>query len=232
MTNATSIRHETHAISIPSNGVSLQGDLVVPAGARGVIIFAHGSGSSRLSPRNRMVAQRLQDGGFGTLLFDLLTAREEAVDTVTRRLRFDIDFLASRLAAATEWLVAQSATRTLRLGYFGASTGAAAALVAAARWPGLVSAIVSRGGRPDLAGSFLRQVTPPTLLIVGGADTTVIQLNQMALAQLSCDVKELVIVPGATHLFEEPGTLEHVAELASRWFARYLQPRAQQPAHS
>ncbi len=205
-------------------GVVLQGDLTLPAGARGLVLFAHGSGSGRLSPRNRMVARRLQDGGFGTLLFDLLTVREETLDAITRSLRFDIDFLAGRLAAATQWVATQPRTRTLRLGYFGASTGAAAALVATARHPGLVGAIVSRGGRPDLAGAYLRQITAPTLLIVGGADSTVIRLNQAALTQLSCDMKELKIVPGATHLFKEPGALEQVADLAGRWFARHLQP--------
>ena len=173
-----------------------------------------------------MVARRLQDEGFGTLLFDLLTVREEALDAISGSLRFDIDFLAGRLLGATEWIGSRSAARHLGLGYFGASTGAAAALVAAASRPGSVRAIVSRGGRPDLAGHALRQVAAPTLLIVGGADTTVIQLNQSALSQLACAAKELVIVPRATHLFEEPGALEQVAELASRWFARYLPPPA------
>src|SRR6185295_13649622 len=158
MTHATSIKYETEAVSIPSDGVSLQGDLTT-AGSRCLVLFAHGSGSSRLSPRNRMVARRLQDAGFGTLLFDLLTVREEALDAITRRLRFDIEFLATRLVGATEWLLSRPATRIMRLGYFGASTGAAAALVAAARRPGLVSAVVSRGGRPDLAGPLLREVT-------------------------------------------------------------------------
>ena len=223
MTNAMLTR-ETRPVSIPAEGVTLQGDLTVPAGARGIIVFAHGSGSSRLSPRNRMVARQLQEAGFGTLLFDLLTAREESVDNVTRALRFDIDFLAARLAAATAWLGSQGIAHDLPFGYFGASTGAAAALVAAARHPGMVAAVVSRGGRPDLAGPLLRNVTAPTLLLVGGADVAVIELNQKALAQLGCEGKELAIVPGATHLFEEPGTLERVAELASQWFARYLRP--------
>jgi putative phosphoribosyl transferase len=223
MTNAASMGFETRGVSIPSDGVVVQGDLTLPAGAHGLVVFAHGSGSGRLSPRNRMVARRLQDGGFGTLLFDLLTVREETLDAITRSLRFDIDFLAGRLAAATQWVATQPRTRTLRLGYFGASTGAAAALVAAARHPGLVGAIVSRGGRPDLAGAYLRQIAAPTLLIVGGADSTVIRHNQAALTQLSCDAKELRIVPGATHLFEEPGALEQVADLAGRWFTRYLQ---------
>jgi dienelactone hydrolase len=222
MIDGTGIGHEAHAVAIPADGVVLHGDLTVPAGARGLVIFVHGSGSSRLSPRNRMVAARLQDGGFATLLFDLLTAREEAEDAVSRRLRFDIEFLAARLADATAWIASQPAARTLRFGYFGASTGAAAALVAAARRPGLVRAIVSRGGRPDLAGAYLVSVLAPTLLIVGGADTTVIRLNQTAFAALASGVKELVIVPGATHLFEEPGTLEMVADLARNWFARHL----------
>ncbi|MEO6057734.1 MAG: hypothetical protein ABIQ49_12925 [Gemmatimonadales bacterium] len=173
MTDARGIAYETQACSILSDGITLRGDLTVPPGARGLVLFAHGSGSSRLSPRNRMVARRLQDGGFGTLLFDLLTGREEAVDAITRRLRFDIEFLAARLAGATDWMGSQRMARGLPLGYFGASTGAAASLVAAARRPGIVSAIVSRGGRPDLAGPYLGQVTTPTLLIVGGADASV-----------------------------------------------------------
>lgn len=221
MTDATLTR-ETRPVSIPAEGVTLQGDLTVPAGARGIIVFAHGSGSSRLSPRNRMVARHLQEAGFGTLLFDLLTAREESVDNVTRALRFDIEFLAGRLAAATEWLGSQAIAHDLPFGYFGASTGAAAALMAAARHPGLIRAVVSRGGRPDLAGVLLRSVASPTLLIVGGADEAVLALNRTALAQLACRQKELAIVPGATHLFEEPGTLERVSELAGQWFARHL----------
>ena len=225
MSDMTGAGHETRPVSIPADGVSLQGDLTLAPGTRGVVVFVHGSGSSRLSPRNRMVARRLQDGGFGTLLFDLLTAREEAADAVTRELRFDIEFLAARLAAATAWLVSQSPAPGLPVGYFGASTGAAAALVGAVRHPGRVSAIVSRGGRPDLAGPLLREVAAPTLLIVGGEDRTVLRLNRGALAQLGCEVKELAIVPGATHLFEEPGTLEQAAELAGRWFARHLGQR-------
>jgi dienelactone hydrolase len=225
VTHANLVTHETRPVSIPADGVVLQGDLTLPRGARGIVVFAHGSGSSRLSPRNRMVARMLQDSGFGTLLFDLLTAREEAVDAITRGLRFDIELLAGRLAGATQWLGTQPPTRALRVGYFGASTGAAAALVAAARLPSLVHAVVSRGGRPDLAGPYLRKVSAPTLLIVGGADAAVIPLNQGALAQLFCEVKELKIVPGATHLFEEPGTLEQVAHLAGQWFARFLGPQ-------
>ena len=215
------ISTETGPVSIPAGGI-LQGDLTVPAEARGIIVFAHGSGSSRLSPRNRMVARHLQKAGFGTLLFDLLTVREERADNVTRVLRFDIEFLARRLDAATEWLLSQASAHDLPLGYFGASTGAAAALVAAARRPGVIRAVVSRGGRPDLAGIVLRSVTSPTLLIVGGADEAVLALNRAALAELGCREKELAVVPGASHLFEEPGTLERVCDLAGHWFERHL----------
>jgi dienelactone hydrolase len=169
-----------------------------------------------------MVAARLQEAGFGTLLADLLPAHEARLDEVTGQYRFDIGLLAERLTGVTQWLLAQPAARGLPLGYFGASTGAAAALVAAARQPGLVGAIVSRGGRPDLAGALLRRVIAPTLLIVGGSDHTVMRLNREALGQLAAAHKELVTVPGATHLFEEPGALERVAELAGGWFARYL----------
>jgi dienelactone hydrolase len=222
MTNSTIDPHVRHAVSIPASGVWLTGDLTLPQRSKGIIVFAHGSGSSRLSPRNRQVAARLQEGGFGTLLFDLLTEREEEVDAVTGTLRFAIDFLATRLLQATEWLVARADTRSLPLGYFGASTGAAAALVAAGERPDLVGAIVSRGGRPDLAGSYLEKVAAPTLLIVGGADHPVIGMNRAALARLAAPVKELIIVPGATHLFEEPGALERVADLATEWFSRHL----------
>ncbi|HEY9443906.1 MAG TPA: alpha/beta fold hydrolase [Gemmatimonadales bacterium] len=212
-------------IPLPARAAGLAGDLTLPRAARGLVIFAHGSGSSRLSPRNRMVARTLQDAGFGTLLFDLLTPQEEAVDAVSGQLRFDILFLAGRLEAVTEWVAAQTFAQPLALGYFGASTGAAAALVASARHPGLVAAIVSRGGRPDLAGPLLREVAAPTLLIVGAADTTVLRLNRTALASLGSREKELAVVPGATHLFEEPGTLERAAELAAGWFARHLTSR-------
>jgi len=217
-------RTETQSIAIPlpATGAVLHGDLTLPTGSRGMVLFAHGSGSSRLSPRNRMVAAGLQNAGFGTLLVDLLPAHEASLDEMTGQYRFHIGLLAERLAQVTQWLRAQPGARALPLGYFGASTGAAAALVASARQPGLVRAIVSRGGRPDLAGTMLRQVTTPTLLIVGGADHAVMRLNHDALAQLAASQKELVIVPGATHLFEEPGALERVAELAQRWFARYL----------
>jgi putative phosphoribosyl transferase len=215
---------ETRSVGIPAGTVTMRGDLTTPAHQRGLILFAHGSGSSRLSPRNRMVARHLNQGGFGTLLFDLLTEREEAADAVTGRLRFAIDFLAERLMQATDWVASRSETRAIRLGYFGASTGAAAALVAAGSRPERIGAIVSRGGRPDLAGGFLREVTAPTLLIVGGADTEVLRLTRPALAQLGSPIKELAIIPNATHLFEEQGALERVSGLALDWFERYLRP--------
>jgi dienelactone hydrolase len=204
-----------------AGSVTLEGNLGVPKGAKGVVLFAHGSGSSRHSPRNRYVAQVLREGGLATLLIDLLTVEEEAIDLQTRRLRFDIDLLATRLVGTTDWLLQNLSTRNLRIGYFGASTGAAAALVASVERSEAVSAIVSRGGRPDLAGSILSRVTAPTLLIVGGYDYPVIEMNQSALAQLRTE-KQLEIVPRATHLFEESGALEQVAQLASQWFERYL----------
>jgi dienelactone hydrolase len=201
--------------------VQLEGALAIPAGAEGIVLFAHGSGSSRHSPRNKFVAHTLNQGGIATLLIDLLTADEEKVDMRTRHLRFDIDFLAERVARAIDWLDRRADTQTLNLGLFGASTGAAAALVAAAGRPHKISAIVSRGGRPDLAEAALSEVEVPTLLIVGGNDAPVISLNQQALAQLTA-MKRLEIVPGATHLFEEPGKLEAVADLAQEWFATHL----------
>jgi dienelactone hydrolase len=208
-------------VRVSAAGVTLEGSLGVPEGARGVVLFAHGSGSSRHSSRNRHVAGELRRAGLGTLLIDLLTADEEAVDLQTRHLRFDIPLLADRLAGATEWLGAQPETNGLPVGLFGASTGGGAALVAAARRPERIGAVVSRGGRPDLAGDALPRVRAPTLLIVGGDDLPVIGMNRAAFAALRC-VKEMEIVPGASHLFEEPGTLERVAELASAWFVRYL----------
>jgi putative phosphoribosyl transferase len=201
-------------------GVELDGDLGVPPDARGIVIFAHGSGSSRLSPRNRFVAGELQASGLGTLLMDLLTSEEEQADAATGHLRFDIRLLATRLAGATDWVHHQLGVGHLPVGYFGASTGAAAALVAAAKL-GTVGAIVSRGGRPDLAGDALEHVLAPTLLIVGGNDPMVIELNERAMRRLRGRA-ELVIVPGATHLFVEPGALEAVARLAREWFGRYL----------
>jgi dienelactone hydrolase len=212
---------QARQVSIPAGTATLQGDLTIPRQAIGVVAFAHGSGSSRFSPRNRAVAAVLEQSGLATLLLDLLTPDEEAIDDRTAELRFDIGLLAQRLVAATDWLTAQPVTHDFPIGYFGASTGAAAALVAAAERPELVHAVVSRGGRPDLAGPALRRVRAPTLLIVGGLDTLVIQLNQAALELLAGE-KRLVIVPGASHLFEEPGTLEHVARLARDWFVRYL----------
>ncbi|MDX6439225.1 MAG: putative phosphoribosyl transferase [Gaiellaceae bacterium] len=198
----------------------LAGDLVLPEHPAGTVLFAHGSGSSRHSPRNRLVAGTLNQAGFGTLLLDLLTPAEEQADRFTGELRFDIDLLARRLLGAIEWLRAGPA-RSLRIGLFGASTGAAAALVAAAERLDDVDAVVSRGGRPDLAGAALREVRAPTLLIVGGADEVVVELNRCALELLPPESR-LEIVPGATHLFEEPGALEQVASLATDWFAHYL----------
>jgi pimeloyl-ACP methyl ester carboxylesterase len=203
--------------------VQLAGNLGLPDNPRGAVLFAHGSGSSRHMPRNRHVALLLNRARFATLLIDLLTEDEEATDRRTGHLRFDIGLLAERLEGATEWLAQHPSMRGLRLGYFGTSTGAAAALVAAAELPDLIGAVVSRGGRPDLAGSALAQVRAPTLLIVGGNDAVVIDLNRAALARLRCE-KHLVIIPGATHLFEEPGALEEVARLARDWFARHLAP--------
>ncbi|HSV15910.1 MAG TPA: dienelactone hydrolase family protein [Tepidisphaeraceae bacterium] len=205
---------------IPHGRLTLDGDLVVPDHASGVVLFAHGSGSSRFSRRNRYVAGDLQELGLATLLMDLLTADEERIDQVTAHLRFDIHLLADRLVAATDWVRAQPEMSNLPVGYFGASTGAGAALVAAAR-PEMVAAVVSRGGRPDLAGDALPAVRAPTLLIVGGRDVQVIALNRTAMQQMRCE-KQLTIVPGATHLFEEPGALEEVARLAGDWFQQKL----------
>ena len=206
---------------IPAGSETLEGNLSIPDRARAVILFAHGSGSSRHSPRNRFVARVLNDAGLATLLTDLLTADEEEVDEVTRHLRFDITLLAQRLVAITDWLAVQPEAQEMRIGYFGASTGAAAALVAAAERPAVVGAIVSRGGRPDLAGPALPRVRAPTLLIVGGNDFPVLELNRQALRELRAEA-ELSIVPGATHLFEEPGALEEVARLSAQWFTRHL----------
>ena len=210
------------AVQIPIRGRILQGDLTIPDSARGIILFAHGSGSSRLSPRNRYVARQLENAGLATLLMDLLTREEEKIDAESGALRFDIELLAHRLIESTRWLAERQNTKSLRVGYFGASTGAAAALVAAATIPDLVGAVVSRGGRPDLAGQWLRKVLAPTLLIVGGEDGTVLELNRSALAELRGE-KRLEIVPGARHLFEEPGALETVAQLATRWFTRHIE---------
>ena len=209
-------------VRIPAGDVELEGTLTLPAEPVGVVLFAHGSGSSRFSPRNRFVASQLQQAGLGTVLIDLLTRQEEAVDERTQHLRFDIGLLADRLVHATDWLRRNPDTQPLPIGYFGASTGGGAALVAAAQRPDAVGAIVSRGGRPDLAGPALSRISAPTLLIVGGWDEPVIDVNKQALAQMPSGVGQLEIVPRATHLFEEPGTLEEVARLAREWFVRHL----------
>lgn len=209
------------AIEQPDGLGVVHGDLLLPPNAQGVVVFAHGSGSSRHSPRNQRVARDLQGRGLATLLMDLLTAEEEAAEQRTRHLRFDIVLLAERLVGATTWLAGERLTNGLPIGYFGASTGAAAALVAAGRHPRRVAAVVSRGGRPDLAGRWLAHVQAPTLLIVGALDTTVIEMNQVAYDQLGV-ARALEVVPGATHLFEEPGALDEVARLAGDWFARHF----------
>jgi putative phosphoribosyl transferase len=208
-------------VRIDVGQVDLRGDLAIPPDPTGIVVFAHGSGSGRHSPRNRQVAAALRHAGLATLLFDLLTPEEEAIDDRGGRIRFDMDLLADRLAETTQWLTTQSRAGDLPIGYFGASTGAGAALVAAARRPGLVEAVVSRGGRPDLAHDALRSVEAPTLLIVGELDPLVIELNREAFELIPAP-KELEIVPGASHLFEEPGTLEQVSDLAAAWFLRYL----------
>ncbi|MBI2515544.1 MAG: dienelactone hydrolase family protein [Opitutae bacterium] len=210
-------------VHLPVEGAELTGDLVIPAGATGVVLFAHGSGSSRYSPRNQHVARMVQDAGMATILFDLLTDAEEEEDAFTNNLRFNIELLAARLVGATRWVRQLPALQNLGIGYFGASTGAAAALVAAAELPDVIRAVVSRGGRPDLAGPALRRVSAPTLLIVGGQDHLVIQLNREACARLRC-AKRLVTVPGATHLFEETGALDQVGQLAAEWFKAHLSP--------
>jgi putative phosphoribosyl transferase len=211
----------TRPVRLDIAGVALNADLSLPAAALGLVVFAHGSGSSRRSTRNRAVAEVLHHGRFGTLLLDLLTEEEELVDATTAEFRFDIPLLADRVVAALDWGQAHEPTASLPLGLFGASTGAAAALIAAAQRPAIVRAVVSRGGRPDLAETSLEIVTAPTLLIVGGQDDVVIELNRQAFARLT-GLKELQIVPGATHLFEEPGTLERVSLLARDWFDRHL----------
>ncbi|MFP2963231.1 dienelactone hydrolase family protein [Myxococcus sp. 1LA] len=208
-------------VSVRVGDVTLGGSLGIPDGARGLVIFAHGSGSSRFSPRNRAVARALRAQGLATLLFDLMGEAEEREDARTGELRFDIPFLARRLAAVTMWADAQPELAALRMGYFGSSTGAAAALVAAALHPDRIHAVVSRGGRPDLAGPVLQRVQAPTLLLVGGQDVGVLELNEASLARLE-GLKGIQIIPGATHLFEEPGALEQVARLAAAWFLRFL----------
>ncbi|HEX6134699.1 MAG TPA: dienelactone hydrolase family protein [Longimicrobiales bacterium] len=218
------MRDSAEAVQIPAGSVLLEGDLSVPADARGVVLFAHGSGSSRHSSRNRYVASRLQAARFATVLLDLLTPEEEVVDDRTRELRFDIGLLAQRLVGAIDWLHGHPSTADLEIGCFGASTGGGAALVAAADRPETVTAVVSRGGRPDLAGDALPRVRAPTLLIVGGLDTTVIELNREAMRRMGAEVR-LEIVPGATHLFEEAGKLDVVTDLTSEWFAQHFGSR-------
>jgi putative phosphoribosyl transferase len=212
-----------HEVRLATAGIELRGSLAVPPGAHGVVLFAHGSGSSRHSPRNQFVARVLRQAGLATLLMDLMTSEEDSVDQYTRHLRFDIELLALRLIGTTDWLRQYPPTRDCAIGYFGASTGAGAALMAAADRADVVRAVVSRGGRPDLAGPALMRVHAPTLLIVGGADAAVIDLNERALDLLDVE-KELRIIPRATHLFEEAGALEKVARLAAGWFARHLLP--------
>jgi len=213
--------HQETAVKIPIGSVVLEGNLNVPSGAKGVVLFAHGSGSSRFSPRNQYVAKFFNAQKIGTLLFDLLTNEEDQEDIETAEYRFNINLLAERLIGATEWLNKDPDTKNIVFGYFGASTGAAAALIAAAKLPNDIAAVVSRGGRPDLAADYLPRVVAPTLLLVGGLDTVVIELNRQAMEQMSAE-KKLVIIPGATHLFEEPGKLEEVAKLSTDWFLRYL----------
>lgn len=216
---------ENQYVRILSTGVHLEGIFSVPEGATGLVVFVHGSGSSRHSPRNQYVAQTLQEGGLATLLFDLLTASEEEIDLQTRHLRFDVDLLAKRTSGVLEWLTLQAYDYISKIGLFGSSTGAATALITASELPNKVHAVVSRGGRPDLAGPALPKVQAPTLLIVGGNDEAVIHLNEQALAQMKPgEGKKLIIVPGASHLFHEPGTLEHAARIARDWFQAYLSP--------
>jgi dienelactone hydrolase len=214
-------KFEERLVEVMVDSVTLEGNLAIPEQAEGIVLFAHGSGSSRFSPRNQFVAEMLREGGLATLLIDLLTRDEDKIDQLTRQYRFDIDLLVDRLVGATDWLLQQPTTQHLRIGYFGSSTGAAAALIAATKRPDHIYAVVSRGGRPDLAASALPQVKAPTLFIVGGADVPVISLNEQALKLLRVE-KKLEIVPHATHLFEEPGALEKVAHLARQWFQSHL----------
>jgi putative phosphoribosyl transferase len=213
--------HFENEVLIPVGSISLDGELLIPENAHGLVLFAHGSGSSRFSPRNQFVAKILREAGLGTLLFDLLTREEEMTDSFTRHLRFDIPLLAERLVGTTRWLANVNAAKGLKLGFFGSSTGGGAALVAAAQLGDKVGAVVSRGGRPDLASAWLPHVTSPTLLLVGELDSVVIELNRKAIQQMKCPT-ELQQVPNATHLFEEPGTLENAAHRAAKWFEHYL----------
>jgi len=218
-------REISNTVEIPAGDATLEGELIVPANANGIVLFVHGSGSSRFSPRNRTVAETIQIAGIGTLLFDLLTKEEESIDVYTRHLRFDIGLLARRLKAVTHSLNERAETKDLKVGYFGSSTGGGAALVAAADLGNKISAVVSRGGRPDLAGEALSRVTAPTAMIVGEYDQIVIELNRDAMSKMKCKT-ELIIVPGATHLFEELGTLDLVAKLATDWFTEHFRPEA------
>jgi putative phosphoribosyl transferase len=208
-------------VKIPAGSATINGNLVITQKAKGIVLFAHGSGSGRFSPRNTKVAREINAAGIATLLIDLLTEEEEAIDIYSGEFRFNIELLAKRLVFATEWLKKNPKTKNLTVGYFGASTGAAAALIAAAKLPDWTKAVVSRGGRPDLAGKHLSKVKAPTLLIVGGDDVQVLELNKQAMAQMTAE-KKLTVVPGATHLFEEPGKLEEVGKLAINWFSRFL----------
>ena len=208
-------------VRIPVDGVVVEGNLIVPLDAKGIVLFAHGSGSSRFSPRNQYVAKQFNKAKIGTLLFDLLTNEEDQTDLETGEYRFNINLLAERLVGATEWLKKDPKTKNCVFGYFGASTGAAAALIAAAILPNEIATVVSRGGRPDLAGDYLPKVVAPTLFLVGGLDTEVIELNRQAMELMSAE-KKMLIIPGATHLFEEPGKLEEVAKLSTDWFMSYL----------
>lgn len=214
---------QSHDVQILLEKDILEGNLCIPQKARGLVLFVHGSGSSRMSPRNQLVAQIFNQAGIATLLFDLLTIKEESIDNLTAEYRFNIDLLTHRLIKVTDWVRKNQETKHFDIGYFGASTGAAAALLAAAEQPKIIKAVVSRGGRADLAISGLRNVEAPTLLIVGGKDYAVIQMNKFALEKLRCE-KKLLIIPGATHLFEEMGTLEQVGESAKTWFREYLTP--------
>lgn len=223
MNRMTTIARNTNTVHVTAGTALLEGSLAVPGEARGVVLFAHGSGSGRHSPRNRFVAGRLNDAGLATLLVDLLTEEEEAVDHCTAHLRFDLGLLARRLIGATDWLAQDMRTMGLSVGLFGASTGGGAALIAATHRPERISAIVSRGGRPDLADKALPAVRAPTLLLVGGDDEPVLHINEQALWRLGAPVKKLIVVPGASHLFEEPGKLDEVARLAADWFTRYLE---------
>ncbi len=208
-------------MTIHVDGEAIEGDLILPPKAKGVVLFAHGSGSGRFSPRNQFVARVLNEAGIATLLIDLLTKKEEEVDVITSEFRFDIDLLSKRLQTATEWLKKHSQTRNLYIGYYGASTGAAAALIAATRFPKDVKTVVSRGGRPDLAIGYLENVKVPVLFIVGGEDDVVLELNKESIEKIHAE-KRLEVVPGATHLFEEPGKLEKVARISAEWFSTHL----------